>query len=121
MENEGKSFACQTCNYIASQDNNLKNHIELLPNKEKCFQCTQCNFVSSENEVLENHIDDVHYDDPDYEEIRYKNTESMLSRVIIKDGKIWNPYHNEWVVCNKGSPLSTLGTHSCLYSVTYSN
>ena len=73
----------------------------MLNNKEKCFQCTQCNFVSSENEVPENHIDDVHYDDPDYEEIRQNKTESMPSMGIITDGKMWNPYYREWVVCNK--------------------
>ena len=31
----------------------------------------------------------------------FKEIESILSKVVFKDGQIWNPYQNEWVKCNK--------------------
>ena len=35
------------------------------------------------------------------EDRRDKDREIMLSKVVIKDGYIWNPYHEEWFKFNK--------------------
>ena len=64
--------------------------------KDGRFKCTQCNeYVSNENRE-ESRTQNI------CEECEYMNeTKRMLSKVVIKDGKLWNPYLEKWVVCNK--------------------
>ena len=65
LHEQVKKFKCDKCEYVTSQNEDLKLHIEevhvrTLHEQVKKFKCDKCDYVTSQNEDLKLHIEDSH-------------------------------------------------------------
>ena len=55
MHGAKRTFECQICSFVTSNQHNLKAHITALHNKEDQYVCEECGHLTSNLKIHEEH------------------------------------------------------------------
>ena len=87
-----RPYKCTLCPYAATQEKNLRRHINAVHEKLKPFQCNHCSYASAGKAQLQGHIEDHHHG---VRKFKCAKPISIYVMILIYESALINDVHYE--------------------------